>query len=788
MTRLLRAPVVVDTGLLLALGTLALFGFRDTYDGYSYLVSGVTGLVLGVALATLTRQLGQPPIVLLAGIVGAFFLLGGLVALHGLGGTNLLPVPHTLQQLADCVIHGWKQLLTTLPPVDGGPLLALPYLLGLVAGAAGVALAPMRWAPAPVLVPLLLLALVILLGVKDLTLTAGTAAVFAALTIGWLVVRARRHRIRVIAVGSRRVVRRATSVILCGGVAAVALVAGPHLPGLKGHRVVLRSQITPPFDVGQYASPLASFRRFTKGYQTTATSGDALYDKPVLRVSRSLVGTRLRIAALDSYDGNVWGAGDVAGTAVDPETTADDTFQKVGRRIDNPAAGRTVSGTVTILDGDARPGSSSMNVWLPTVGSLAGITFHSPDEEQGSDQFRYNLSTSTGVLPGGLAKGTSYSFQAVVPDESLTHRTLLASGGLPEVDSSTFQQLATTWAGKAATPIGQVDAVAAYLRTHGHYTDGEKGFEFFPAGDSLYRLQYFTSTRGELAGNDEQFAAMMALAANALGVPARVVVGAVPEKDGLVQGQDIHAWVELQAADGSWRTLPTQRFMNRHRKPRHEQEKDQQSIPASNIPPPAPVHPPATAGAPLDNSLNHRVVAVRTHRFALPRFIWALLEYVLLPLLLLVLVFGSVVGAKRWRRHRRRTRGSPSHQLAMAWQELLDHVRDHGVAVATKTTRREQAQALAARPLGLPDLTASARRADSVMFGRDEPSPTIVNEYWAEVDDLRHQISALRTRWQRIRASLNLITFRPRSAPLSDRVRARGTARRHRPTQKAWGT
>ena len=65
-----------------------------------------------------------------------------------------------------------------------------------------------------------------------------------------------------------------------------------------------------------------------------------------------------------------------------------------------------------------------------------------------------------------------------------------------------------------------------------------------------------------MVGNDEQYAAVMALLAGEVGVPARVVLGAEVPEGGVVTGKDVSAWVELRAADGSWRTLPTEDFMS----------------------------------------------------------------------------------------------------------------------------------------------------------------------------------------------------------------------------------
>lgn len=765
MTRFL-SPKSVDAAMTLLLGTLALYGLRDTFAGSSYLVAGVVGLVVGLFVAHVTLRLRQPLAVLLVLVVAAYFILGGLVALHSLGGSELLPVPHTLAELTRASTQGWKDLLTTLPPVDDPRLLALPYLLGLVAGAAGAILAERSpWAPAPVLAPVALLALGILLGVADPSRIAPTAGLFAAVTILWLVVRARRTRLRHVSGTSRQMVRRATGALLCLGAAAAAVFAGPSLPGVRADRVVLRSHVVPPFNVGQYPSPLSSFRRYTHGYQTIQPS-DALYDKPLFDVSGLPAGTRVRLASLDSYDGAVWGAGNTAGSAPtsDPATSAtgDDTFQKVGRIIDTPARGVPARATVTILNGSTAPGGTALGVWLPTAGDLTGISWRRPDQEQGSDNFRYNLASSTGVLPEGLAKGDAYNFSAVLPDDRLTRTTRLASGSLPAVDASPFQQLGTTWAGNANTPYNQIQAIATYLRTNGHYTDGEKGYQYYPSGQSLYRLRLFSSAQGQLAGDDEQYAAIMALTANAVGVPARVVVGAVVDSShDVVEGKDIHAWVELEAADGSWKTLPQSQFMNT-RKPQRQQQQDQTAIAASTIPPPAPAHPPATIGEPLDNSLNHRVSPLHSRRH-LPAFFSVLIRFVLIPVALLVMLGGAIVGAKRWRRFRRRTRGTPVRQLALAWRDLLDHARDFGVAVPLGATRREQAVVLAAADRGIasPGLLASARRADMVMFGAGSPSAKSVSAYWAETDDLRRLISRHHSRRRRAWASLNLVTLRP---------------------------
>jgi hypothetical protein len=747
-----RSRSFQDGGFLLVLGMLCIYGLHDSFSGPGYLVAGAAGLVFGIALALLVKRLNQPAIVLAGLVAAAFFLLGGAVALNGLGGTALLPVPQTLSELAKTAVQGWKNMLTTLPPVDNGTLLALPYLLGLVAGALGMRVADgVSWVPAPAVVVGALLAIVILMGVQHPSHADLYGAALAGGALAWMMVRAQRGRPQYVSGGSLRISRWLSGALLCAGATVFAGLLGTHLPGYGSTRTVLRSSVVPPFSVGQYPSPLAAFRRFTRGY-TELQPHYGLYNTALFKVSGLPAGSLIRIATLDSYDGNVWGAGDVAGGASPAGPSDSDTFQKVGQVIDNSERGKPVTATVKILNG-------ALSVWVPTAGGLTGISFQRPLEQLASQDFRYNLATSTGVMPESLKPGDSYTFSAVLPDDALTANTQLASGGLPEVASySQFEQVATRWAGHAAAGIQQIDAIAAYLRANGHYTDGESGFQQFAAGHSLYRLTQFISTTGELAGDDEQYAALVALMANELGVPARVVLGAEVPSNGVVTGSDVHAWVELQAADGTWKTLPQTAFMGTQ-PPKKQSQKSQPSVPTSVIPPPAPVAPPATAGQSLTNTIFHREQGSKvTH--PLPRAVSEVLLYVGSPLLAIILICALIIALKLGRRARRRRHGPPVRRLAFAWWDFLDHARDFGLAVPAAATRREQATAL-----GFEVAVTSAARLDAVMFGVDSPDQQTVASYWSHADELRNKLAGEHTRWRRLRAALNLTTLRPRRMP-----------------------
>ncbi|TCJ30191.1 transglutaminase-like domain-containing protein [Nocardioides jejuensis] len=731
---------LVDLLFVLGLGTIAMYGFKDTFHGWTFLLAGVLGLVLGAVLAHLAVELAQPVVVLALFVVVAFFLLGGAIA-GPHSAASALPLPGTLIDLADKSVHGWKELLTTLPPVDGGPLLALPYLLGLVAGAGTLTLARrLRSAWVPLVGALALVAAVILLGVQDAQHLAITGLLVAVLGIAWVVIRSR-WQSATVTIGSRNRSRVLLGAGLCGLAALGAVVVGPHLPGTSEDRTVLRTWVEPPFDVGQYPSPLASFRKYTKDY--SGPSQYKLHDKPLLEVKGLPEGTRIRFAGMDSYNGIVFGAANDSG--LEPGNA--DTFQKVGSVIANPATGKAVSAQVKVLDG-------YRGVWLPEAGALTGIKLGTGLSGQ-VDSFRYNLATDTGVIPGGIEPGDTYTFNAVLPDDKLDKGLTTWAGSLPGVEAaSRFQSLAAQMAGQtASTPLERVIEIAKEMKATGKYTDGGAGAEQFRPGHSLSRLSEFTSADHQMAGDDEQYAAMMAILANQAGVPARVVMGAKVPASGIIAGKDVHAWVELRAADGTWRTLTQEDFMS-DTPPEQEAPQREKLVAGKVIPPPAPVRPPSSAGDPVEDSLD-RLDQHHSSAFQVPGFVWWILKWVVLPLLVAAALVGLVLFLKRRRTRLRRTTGTAAARVAAAWRDLLDHARDHGHAVSGRATRREQAAAIPVD--GFRDVASSA---DAGVFGRTDPTEEQAEHVWKQVDEQRARMNEPLSRLARWKVALNLTSFR----------------------------
>jgi len=691
--------------------------------------------------------------------VGWFFLLGGPLCLRGQEAAA--PGPESWRLLVEESLFGWKDLLTTLPPVDGGSrLLVLPWLMGLVCGLLGAVLSlvrtrrPLFSAPLPLLPPLALLALVILLGVGRPDSLWLQGVLFAVLALAWLGVRFARSATPVRSTQGK-LARLGTGAALVAVAGLLALPVGTWAAGGDEGRVVLRTYVDPPFDVGRYPSPLASFRRFVelpRGQQNPLN----LHDATLFTIEGVPAGTRVRIAVLDRYDGVVWGASNNAPSSAQPGAVGD-TYQRVSSVIDNPVEGSSLDARVTI-------GPGWGGVWLPTVGALQTLRFNG-DRDELSESFRYNLATSSAVVPAGMRPGDVYTFTAVSPADELTPETA-TSGNVGEAAGAAgfLDTVAVQWSEGERQPMRRVLAVARHLKSEGKYSDGVVESEkIYHAGHNRYRLTDDTGGVNSpfVVGNDEQYAALMALLANRIGVPARVVFGAVVPDGGVVTGGDVQAWVELQVADGTWRTLPTELFMDDD-KPAEQQTSRQQQLSGSVVPPPAPIPPPSTAGEQNDADMLVRKNRSRSKADldeaagAVSRWLGRAVRYVGVPLLAVMILLSSVVVAKLLRRRRRRTRARVSARFVGAWRELVDHARDLGqpVPVAVGVTRREQSARIVS-----PGARSLAHQADSHVFGPRLPRPREAEAFWQQVDKERETMSASASRWQRIRAALSLTTF-----------------------------
>lgn len=739
-------PDLVDAGFLVGMLVLALVGFRTTFDTPIYLAAGILGILLGVGLSHVANVLRQPIIVIAGLVIAAYFLVGGFVGVRERLLAGIVPTGSSITGLSSVAISGWKDMLTTLPPVDGsGQLVVLPYLLGLLGGTMGFTVARRTRLPwLAVLTPLAMSSIVILLGTRTPAAALPIGLGTAVLAAGWVVVRSRRLSLVTVG-GSESAGRRArviTGAALLAVAAAAATVVAPALAGSNARdRVVLRAYVEPPFDPTSYPSPVAGFRKYTEGAKL-------LWDQTLLSVSGLPAGTRLRFATLDAYSGTAWTAGNSSA-----DSTRPDTYQRVGTVIEQPSVAEPKTYTVTVEA--AYAAISDLNVWLPAAGPATRVEFAGGTAAAHAASLRYNLALGQGIVPDRLRAGdvvqVSGGVNAVSGDGSL----IPGSGVL--MDASTFAFLApqaTKWGGGQGDPWAQLMSVAKHLKLNGAYSDGTTAAEVqYLPGHGVGRLLTFANVK-QPVGNDEQYAAVFALVANQLGVPARVVVGATVPEGGAVRGQDVHVWVEVLSSDGSWVGVPETVFMpDRTKKPDQQEPPAAQDFDTKVVPPPPASRPPGSADSlgTADAGAEGLIDGPTDPGFVMPAWLLTTARFAGPPLAVVLGTCAVIVLAKGTRRRRRRSQGAPTTRLAGGWREIVDRAADLGASVPAASTRREQGIGLSA--LGVQDL---ADAADAGVFGPGEPSDAEVADYWSRVDGARRAMASTYPRWQRWRAAVSL--------------------------------
>ncbi|KGN31206.1 hypothetical protein N802_04945 [Knoellia sinensis KCTC 19936] len=760
-SRMPSSAALVDLAFAIALVTIALIGFRTGFIGWEWVVAAGVGVVLGTLVAHLSTVRGWPLLVTVLVLVVVHFLLGGPVAVRGDLVAGVLPTPQTFIDLATAPVTGWKEWLTLLPPVDArGPLVALPWVTGLFGSAATYGIA--RRFPsvgAVAVTPLVLLVGSIALGTQQPAAKVVQGVVFALVLILWLVVRAGRSR-AALQNGAGRRARTVTGVVLLTVAALAGGLLGQFLPGTDegSARAVVRNELTPPYDVAQFTSPLSGFRQYTE------PNSAELYDTEILTVSGLPDGTPVRFATLDNYDGLVWGAADRAmdGTP----------FQQVGSRIAARTTGDTVTATVSIPDGGYD------GAWLPIAGSTTGVHFTGARRDDLADALWLNTSTETAVVPALVQPGDTYTFDTVLPQNYSTKLPAeldVASGGQVAEDTSFLDAKLDAWTGQAGGSWEKFTAVAKTMTADGAYTDGGTANSYekvYLPGHGLARLSRFVGST-QLAGNDEQYAATLALVGNRLGIPSRVVMGAVPDASGVIKGKDVHAWVEVKEDNGQWHALLPSTFLpDRNKKPNEQQLKSEEQKVGAQVPPPAGVNPPSVLQGP-DQAQNATDIKKKKRNpldiGAWPLWLQILVLGLVLPLLLVLGAYALIRGLKARRRRKHATAGPTPSRAAWVWRDLVSDARSLGVQVPRGATRLEQARAF-------PDSAAAARiaaGANGAVFGPGDPDPAVAMALLTDADGARRQLRGAASRWRRIRADFSI-------RPLLERDRRPGTTRGRR--------
>ncbi len=754
-------PERVDLAAAGGLAALALSAFAPSFGGTTYLLMGGVGVLVGLgAVWALVKLRVSPFLAVLAVLVA--FVAAGSIAVPDAAIAGFLPGPAVPSALFDGVVHGWARVVTTATPVgtsDG--MGVIPYLCAFMAAAGALALARLtRLSMLPVVPPLLTLVAGILMGTDVPGSVLLQGALFAVVAIAWGSARATRHRAGDVGSAGRhfRVGRSVTVAAYLAVVAALALVVGPALPlATHAERYVLRQHAVPPFDPREYASPLSGYRH----YRMVKKAGGER-DVELLQVSGMPEDALLRVATLDGYDGVVFVVGGSGNVAAGPSGSG--RFDRVGNGVADPAAngpGKDATLRVKVLANGAR------QPWVPLSGALRSIAFGGARGDQLGSSFRYNALSHMGATPLLLQPGDTYTAKVrlnVVPFDRAKRDAMIGDAkvdtGIPlaAVDGiAGFAKNARDLMGSASTTLAKIEAVESAFHDHGTFSDGSDDSVRSLSGHSIARLAAFFG-KDPVVGDAEQYAAAMTVLLRTQGIPARVAMGYRSTKGvdstQAFKGGDLQAWVEVPFVGVGWVPFfptPTKPPQDEPKpKPKTIQTQTQAAPPTTYLQ----VQPP-------DPRENRRRgdTSKGGGGFQIPAVVVLAAKVIGVPVFALAAFAFFVTGIKRVRRKRRRTRGTPVEQVHGAWLESLDALRDHGVAVPRRVTRREAVAAIPAEQW--PGGMQLATGIDAAMFGRDDPDAAVVEQVWSRLDEDVAQRQAGLDWKRRVRVKLNLASLRP---------------------------
>ena len=791
--------LLVNAAFVLAMAAVGLWAAWPVYETplLFITVGGAVLLAAAIAFVAMLRSWSWFTVVYLT--MGAYLLFGVPLAVP----SALSSVPAALTGFVDLLtatVFSWKELTTISLPVGSYQTLLVPAFIVFLAGL--TAAFSLGWRSPS----LAILVVPIMFGVQVFGLAFGSSAVsesielagvsFPApretligvvafvLAIGYLVWRTQHARSTALRRSTQATgVRRAASSIprtlkRVGLASLVMLVAvGVALPVIATvarptSRDVLRTAIERPIDLREYVSPLAQYRNsFTaEGFDAelfTVTSDDALP-------------SRVRLAVLSHYDGEVF-------RAIDPELGASSPTTAF-ERVPNQSARRTGTSTVEFTIGDYG------DVWLPLVDDVESIAFSGSRAQALTDGFFYNSLSGAGVELGTVGEGDTYRVTSGTGEAEASLGSLSKPGSTEGlVDESLLPEKLVEWVrlqdvgtdGAALAELidrlrdrGYLSHSLAQPTATGTWVDALDPyvFESSLAGHSVDRIDALfaslidkqktaidqTDSSQLIAGvgDDEQFAVAAALVAQYLGYPSRVVLGfslqevegGIPACEaGVCEGKNLTAWIEVQDSGGAWAALDTTPQFASPLSPRDDERRDPENdtvVVQEGVSEQLPPNSNPTGGEASEPDDTDDADTFAT--------LFAVLRIVGVSLLIALLLASPVLvilGAKLKRRLDRKRAVDATARIAGGWEEFVDAAVDHGHPWPGARTRVE-----AALEYG-NDAPRLATLADEAVFGPVEPDAEMSAEFWALVDAQRTELARGSTRWRRIRAALSLRSF-----------------------------
>ena len=777
--------------------------FEPVFGGGVGAIAAGAGVACGLAIAAASTHWRWDALTTVLSVVATYFLVGSGAALRSEALYGFLPTGQTLQVMVLGSFRAWKDLLTLTPPVSvySGPAL-VPWMCGLILAVLAGLITARAGRAVPGSIPVVAMAVIaVFFGIARYPLPLSLVLVWWALVVAWWASAAQYQRITLgqdVLVGrasspggeatvgrrSRSTVyvgRRALGAILVLAVSVgVAMPAAAFLGSSRG-RLVGRDLIQPPLDVQAFPSPMSSFRHYTTD----------LKDETLLTVSDLPENQRVRIAAMDVYDGTTFG---MSRKRDDGHTG----YIPVHTTIPGRAPGSSVvTLTTTGLSGP----------WVPVLGNPSQIAFtggQAARQKKGLHVDTWaNAALTTGPV-GSMSYNVTTEFVAPVRDEELANLVAVSATLEDKNIPDGLADRAAELTQNASTPLAAARAIEHYLSTNGYYLN--ENTRFSRPGVRSDRLERMLASDENLIGDDQQYTALMALMLHQLGINARVVMGAYPEGGSqggaaTLRGSDIRAWVEVEFSGGVWGVFdPTP---PRDHVPQTQVPKPR-SVPRPQVlQPPEPPEPPAEMPPP---TRDQNADPLKPPEVGLP---WGLIAAGSGAVFLLAMPPLAILVFKAGRRRRRR-RAAAGEALVGSWDEVVDLAADYGLRIDLGRTRQETAWALSSQwelghdpgdpfalvtdeaNLGEDGATSSSDSAGVAdkgryvidgwsRFGGDVPGPVVIARFadvanfasngssrdraraaWAQVKDLRDQVSKRAGFFARVRRAFSLRSLRMR--------------------------
>ncbi|KAA9158381.1 transglutaminase domain-containing protein [Microbacterium lushaniae] len=789
------------------------------YASWQFAVLAAVAAAVGAGIAALVFRRRWSPWRTAALLAGAFILLCVPLAVPArLGGPGDLL--RGLGEAAAGVVLAWKDLVTVDLPVGAYRNLLVPALVIFLAGTCGALLLSWRsdrWAIAAVPVGFGMLGFGLFFGRTEVSdpLRVGAVTLYAPAetllgvvgllsAVLWLAWRTHDERVRALhraatASGVRvsrrpsRTDRRRTA--LGAAMVSLALVAAVAIvpwAARGADRDVLRSAAGPEREIAAAVSPLTQYR---------ALFAPERADDVLFRVSgEGRLPERVRVATLDTYDGETFRAG-----GGDPEASA--SFVRVPAELD-AGEGTAVEAEIAI---EALEG-----IWLPTVGRVSSVEFAGERAAALADRFYYSAHAQAGVVTagGGARDGDTYRVRAVEPpaaDLAALEAPGYDASALPAPDNLVrwVEEHATGSDGAALAGLVELLRERGFL-SHALAIDEDAPPPWMPelapytfqpsaAGHSLARidtmfarlLERESDPRAAASGNfvaavgdEEQFAVATALIARELGFPARVVLGARLSaadtgvftcEDGVCRAQDLAVWTEVRDVDGAWTAVDVTPQWSRPPSLEVTEQRDPENVTevrpdtVEEVVPPEPVQEDTARDDDGDDGAGWDL-----------SWLWPILRIVGMVLLILLVILGPfllIVVAKAVRRRGRRLAPDAVERIAGGWDEYVDAGTDAGRAAPPAGTRPELAAAFAT-----PSGAHLAAEADRAVFSSETATLDDAEEFWRIVDDERRALTRGAGFRRSILAALSLRSFvrvvAPRATERIARIVERGKRRR----------